>query len=121
MNLLDVTTSMMESKISDFRIAHAKEHKCLILELPTLQSSTDLIIFLPYNSSLAKIEEVFGKNPDEKGRKAVPKAYIPSNEVANIDKMISQLRSTPKTKNVKIFIPRWVLEFSYFNKIRIKI
>ena len=115
MNILDVKTSMMESKISDFRIAHAKQYRCLILELPTTKSSTDLIVFLPYNSSLAKVEEVFGKNPDEKGRKAIPKAYVPSNEVSKIDKMISQLRNTPKTKNVKIFIPRSVFRFSYFN------
>ena len=119
MHLLDGKTPMMESKISHFRIAHAKQYKCLILELPTSISGTDMIIFLPYNSSLEKIEEVFGKNPDEKGRKAVPKAYIPSNEVAKMDQLISQLRDTPKTKNVKIFIPRSVLRFFYFYKRRI--
>ena len=119
MHLLDGKTPMMESKISHFRIARAKQYKCLILELPTSISGTDMIIFLPYNSSLEEIEEVFGKNPDEKGRKAVPKAYIPSNEVAKIDQLISQLRDTPKTKNVKIFIPRSVLRFFYFYKRRI--
>ena len=108
MNLLDVNISMIESKIHDLRIVHAKQFRSLIIEIPTTQSGTNLIIFLPFNSSLAEVEEAFGKRPDEKGRKAVPKAYIPSNDVSTIDKIIENLASVPKTKNVKVFIPRSV-------------
>ena len=103
MNILDVKIPMMESQIKDLRIIHAKEYGCLVLDIPTSLPSMNLIIFLPINSSLAKVEEVFGKKPYDG---PVPKSESHINDAAIIDKVIEQLQSVKETKNVKIFMPR---------------
>ena len=110
MNVLDVKIPMMESEIHDLRIVHAKQHKCLAMEIPTTTSNTDLIIFLPFNSSLAKVEEIFGKKPDD-GPVTREEKLEQSNlkDTAMLDKIIAQLSNVPKTKNAKIFMPRYIL------------
>ena len=108
MNVLDVKIPMMESEIHDLRIVHAKQYKCLVMEIPTTMPNTDLIIFLPYNSSLEKVEEVFGKKPEDGPvtREAkLEKSRL--KDAATLDKIIKQLSGVPKTKSVKIFMPRY--------------
>ena len=116
MNVLDVKIPMMESEIHDLRIVHAKQHKCLVMEIPTTIPNIDLIIFLPFNSSLEKVEEVFGKKPEDG---PVPREIKleKSNlkDAAALDKIIAQLSGVPKTKNVKIFMPRYIFLIICFN------
>ena len=93
----------MESKVQEIRVIQSKEFGCFVLELPAARPNSSMILFLPHKSSIGKVEEVFGRKPDNGPS---PRVQSPSTSV--LDKIIEQLENTPKTKHVKVFMPRYV-------------
>ena len=103
MGIIDVKIPMMESEPQELKLIDSDKFGCLILEIPTTLSSCSLILFLPHNSSLTKVEEVFGRKPNNG-----PQPVSEAQPVAVLDQVINQLQQLSIRTRVKVFMPRFV-------------
>ena len=103
MGVVDVKIPMMESEVQDMRVINAKDFGCFVLEIPTSMSKSSLILFLPHNSSLSEVEQVFGNLPTSSSSPRVEPPPSPA-----LETIINHLQNTTKTANVKVFMPRYV-------------
>ena len=93
----------MESKDEEIRVIQSEQFGCRVLELPAATSNSSMIIFLPHTSSISKVEEVFGRMANNG-----PSPRVQSPSTSLLEQIIEKLENTPKTKHVKVFMPRYV-------------
>ena len=104
MGIVNVSIPMMESNVQELRVIESKEFGCLVLELPTSILNLALYVFLPHTARLSKVEEIFG-------RKHYNEPFKQSPRIAILDNVITQMEETPKTAQVKVYMPRYTINY----------
>ena len=95
---------MMESRPAMLKMIYSNEFGCLIIEIPESQSNNRLYLFVPHNTSLSKVEQLFGGIPSH----VEPEYKSKEHGLPEMDQIMSQFQQTTNKLFTKIFMPRLV-------------
>ena len=99
---LEVKIPMMVSSVQSLPLIYSAKLGCLILEIPIVNSSSSLILFLPHNvSSSVPTEMAFDRNPYHR-----PTDETYKDITTNLDNVIADLHRPTARTRVKVFMPR---------------